>query len=166
MSLTVLPTDLLVQGVLASQILNIPASTVVDAAVNAAAGIQASKLQHQHEHFASDTFATTTAVYRKVIHAVQGTTAALVRFAVGVTTAALGGATVTVDLFKNGSTILSGVITIDNTLTAFALRSGSFTSAACVAGDVFELKIATAATGGGTLPAGFFSHFVIREDAQ
>jgi hypothetical protein len=162
----VLPLDLIIQGVCAPATLNIPASTILDAAVNANAGIQASKLQHQYSHNKSDDFSTTTAVERSVVHTVYGATGTLLRFGVGVTTAAIGAATVTVDLKKNGITILTATITIDSTLAANAVRTGTFVSTGLVAADVLELHITAAVAGGGTLPKGFFSQLILREDPQ
>lgn len=68
---------------------------------------------------------------------------------------AVGDSTVTLDVKKNGTTILAAVITLDNANTARIVEQGSVTSSAFVAGDWFEVVIvATANTG--TLPTGVF----------
>jgi hypothetical protein len=162
----VFPCPVIVQDVLSPQILNVPAGAVSDAGVNANAAIAASKQEHQYEHIKADPFATTTAVQRIVMHVVYGLTGTLIQFGCGVTTAAIGAATVTVDLYKNGSSILTSAITIDNTLATDTIRTATFTSAALAAGDVLELNITAAAAGGGTLPKGFFARLVMRELAQ
>lgn len=68
---------------------------------------------------------------------------------------ASGNATVTVDVRKNGTTVLAAVITLDNTNTARVVEAGSVTSAAFVVGDWFDVVI-TATIGSGTLPTGVF----------
>lgn len=73
----------------------------------------------------------------------------------GIIVAAIGAATVTIDLKKNGVSILTSVITIDNTKAAYARTAGGISTAAYVAGDVFTIVI-TATAGGGTLPQGLF----------
>jgi hypothetical protein len=69
---------------------------------------------------------------------------------------------VTVDLRKNGTTILTSVITISVAQAAYARVAGAIASAAYIAGDVFELVV-TATAGGGTLPQGLFVDTVLRE---
>jgi Flp pilus assembly protein CpaB len=68
---------------------------------------------------------------------------------------AVGDSVVTVDVMKNGTTILAAVITLDNANTARIVELGSVTSSAFVAGDWFEVVI-TATIGTGTLPTGVF----------
>ena len=69
--------------------------------------------------------------------------------------AAVGDSTVTIDVKKNGTTILAAVITLDNANTARIVELGSVTSSAFVAGDWFEVVI-TATIGTGALPTGVF----------
>ena len=80
----------------------------------------------------------------------------------GVVVQAAGAATVTVDLRKNGTTILSGVITLNNTHVAYAEVAGTISSARYVTGDVFEIVL-TATAGGGTLPQGVYVNTIFRE---
>jgi len=68
---------------------------------------------------------------------------------------AVGDSTVTVNVRKNGTTVLAAVITLDSTNTARVLEAGSVTSSAFVAGDWFDVVI-TATVGTGTLPTGVF----------
>lgn len=68
---------------------------------------------------------------------------------------AVGDSTVTIDVRKNGSTILAGVVTLNSSSTNRVVQLGSVTSAAFVAGDWFEVVI-TATIGTGTLPTGVF----------
>jgi hypothetical protein len=68
---------------------------------------------------------------------------------------ATGDAVVTLDVKKNGTTILNAVITLDNANTNRIVELGSITSSAFVAGDWFEVVI-TATANTGTLPTGVF----------
>lgn len=68
---------------------------------------------------------------------------------------ASGDAVVTLDVKKNGTTILAAVITLDNANTNRIVELGSVTSSAFVAGDWFEVVI-TATANTGTLPTGVF----------
>jgi hypothetical protein len=74
-------------------------------------------------------------------------------------------ATVTVDLKVNGTSILTSVITIDNTVAAYGSVAATLAAGAAtlVAGNVLTIVI-TATAGGGTLPTGFFCETVVWED--
>lgn len=69
--------------------------------------------------------------------------------------AATGNSTVTIDIRKNGSTILNAVVTLDNGNTARIVEVGSINSGAFVAGDWIEAVIVATANSG-TLPTGVF----------
>lgn len=61
-------------------------------------------------------------------------------------------ASVTFDLKKNGTTVLSGVITITNATTDKATQAGSLSSTTYVAGDVFSIALAVSSSTGMTGP--------------
>jgi hypothetical protein len=167
MSQTRIESDLYVTGTISGKAITLPASTVDDTAVKGAAGIQATKLQHQYQHISQPQDSTgTAAVSRKVIHVVRGATGTLVAFETGVIAAAVGAATVTVDLKKNGSSILTATISITSALAAFATTAGTFSSTSVVVGDVLEFHITAVNAGGGTLPQGVFGRLTIREDSN
>lgn len=139
----------------------VPDSSFGDAQIGTANPINATKLKHQYVPTVSQVHGTAAATERRVVHVARaaGEVAAI---EAGITVAAVGAATVTVDLKKNGTTVLTSVITIDNGDSAYAEVTGSISSAAYVAGDVFELVI-TATAGGGTLPQGLYVDTVFRE---
>jgi hypothetical protein len=156
--------DEFVAGTLSANAMKIPAGTITDAAVAAGASIVATKIQHQYDI----TYAqpnTTASTETRVVHKVYGATATVVEFDAGLIAACTTGATVTVDLKKNGTSILSSVITIDHTIAALATVAAAIASASLVTGDVLE-EVITATAGGGTLGTGFFSNLVLREDPQ
>jgi hypothetical protein len=147
--------------------LNLGSGTIGDPAVAAGANVAASKLEHQYEPVYRQESGTTAATGRQVLHVVKGATGTIMDFRVGAVTAAIGGATATFDLKKNGSTILTGTIGLDSSTAAFALKTpAGYTSTALVAGDVLEVHVTAVAAGGGTLAVGLFAQLVLREKAQ
>lgn len=71
----------------------------------------------------------------------------------------------TVDLKKNGTSVLTSTVTIDHTVAAYTQVAASIATNTYVAGDVFEVVV-TATAGGGTLPQGLFVALITREAAQ
>jgi len=165
MSQTILPTDLYVNGNVSAKTISLPASTVTDTSVIASAGIQASKLQHQYEDILAQGSAVAATAQTQTVHAVKGATATIVDFSAGAIVVAIGADTCTVDCKKNGTTILTGTISLTNAQSARQLVQGSLSVTSAVAGDVFEVVITPNHTSG-TLANGIFCRLTIREDAQ
>lgn len=153
-----------VAGRLTPQLLDIPPETVTDAAVSSSAAIAAGKLEHQHQPVYAQESDTAAADEARIVHVVRGATATLVSVAAGAVVPAVGNAEVEVDLLKNGTTMLTGPITLDSGQIAYERVAGAFASGALVQGDVLEITIAGTA-GTGTLPKGVFAAIVVREDA-
>lgn len=164
MAVTVLPTDLFVQGNVASTTLTIPASTVADTAVSATADIAATKVRHVHRVTYGQASGSASASATQPVHVVHGTTSTLVAFKAGSVTACAGAATITVDLKKNGTSVLSSVITLDNANTARVVEAGTVTTSTGTAGDVYEIVV-VATAGGGTLGNGVFAYAEFYETA-
>jgi hypothetical protein len=87
-----------------------------------------------------------------------------VGFKAGSVTACVGAATITVDLKKNGVSVLTATIVLDNANTARVVEAATITTTAAVAGDVFEVSVAVAA-GGGTIGSGVFAYAEFYEAA-
>jgi hypothetical protein len=140
---------------------------ITNTAVAAAAGIAASKLQHQHQPVVSSADQNTTiASSRQVIHCCRGATATITSFNACLTVLAnAGAATVTVDLLKNGTTILTAPISISSADAIRSLEAGTLSSSSLVAGDILEVDV-VATAGGGTLGKGLLAVLNVREDAQ
>lgn len=163
--MTNIDSDVNVRGNLTATTMTIPSGSVVDASINPGAGVEATKLQHEHVGKTEPNGATTTAaVAQGCLHVCRGPTAQIQDFSVLVRTAAIGAATVTIDLWKNGVSILSGTYNITSGLAAYVLHSIAVTSANLVAGDVVEMAITAAAAGGGTLPKGVLGVLTVYED--
>lgn len=160
-----LDEDLHVNGTFTCKAMAAPAGSITAAAIAAAAGIPATKLQHQHEL----TFGqpnTTAATETRVVHVVYGTTGSILAFKAGSIGVCAGAATITVDLKKNGTSVLSSPITLNSGNAARVAVAGTLSgSPTLAAGDVLEVVV-TATAGGGTLGTGLFASVVLTEDAQ
>lgn len=156
--------DLFVNGNFSAKTQTAASGSIADAQVAAGAGISATKLQHQHRpgYSQPNTTATTvtTAIYRCF-----GATGAVVGFHAGMISKNVGGATVTVDLKKNGASILTGVISLSSADTNRVALAGTISGGTLVAGDLLEVVV-TATVGGGTLGTGFFCYATVNEDPQ
>jgi hypothetical protein len=139
----------------------VPDASWGDAQIGATNPILATKLKHQYVQVYGQPSGTAAVTERKVTHVARAA-GDVQAVEAGVVTPAVGAATVTLDLKKNGVSILTAVITITNAQAAYAKVAGALSSTSYVTGDVFELVV-TAAAGGGTLPQGFFCDVVFRE---
>jgi len=142
----------------------LPDESIGDDHVEAGAGIQQSKLEHQHR--ASYGQPNTTATTETVVLFVARAGGTVLQFVGGMVGANVGAATVTFDLKKNGTTVLTGVVTLDSADAAYATVAGTLVATPTyVAGDVFTVVI-TATAGGGTLGTGAFCSMTSKEDAE
>lgn len=163
MPLSIHEGDLYINGSLTAQTMNVPASAVGNSEVEAAAGIEASKLQHQYEPCFSQASADATAEER-VIHIVKGATGTIVAFRAGFRTAPDASSSCDINLKKNGTTILTAEITLDDTYTAYQLVTPSgFTSTSLVTGDVLSVQVKDIVSS--NPPEGVFAQLILREDA-
>lgn len=157
--------DLHVAGNINSRTMSIPAGTVEDDDVKAAAGLAASKLEHQHQKVYAQESSAAAAAEDRVVHVVYGATGSIVGFEAGSVVACVGDSTITIDLHKNGSSILSAAIVLDSTNTAYIVETGAIDTSTLADGDVLEIVI-TVSAGTGTLGKGLFASVILREDAQ
>jgi hypothetical protein len=163
----VIPNNVVVQGRLSPQAIDIPANAVVDASISSSAKIGAGKVRSRYRKVYTQERATNAAVAGEIIHVVRGAAAELTEFQVGAVVAPTTGSSVTVDLFKNGVSILSSPVTVNAAAmpAAYNLVTGAVVGgSALVAGDVIEVRVLTAAAGAGALPKGLFAQAVIDED--
>lgn len=162
MPLSKIDGDLYVSGSVVSQSMTLPSASVTNASVAAAAGIDTTKLDHLHViNLALGSHTDDAATVRKAMHRVYGATATVTQFGVYVTVAAGAATTLTVDLLKNGSSILSATFTVDNGDAAYALvEPAGFSSTSLVEGDVLEVSIVLAGT---NEPKGVNAFLVIDE---
>lgn len=159
---TTFPGDVHISGSLTCGSFTPSSGSVTNASVSASAAVQASKLEHQYQPVYRQNGSASSVT--ETIHVGYGATGDIIAFRAGSVAIAVGAATVTVDLKKNGTTCLSGVITLDSGNTAYTPEAGTLTTTTYVAGDVFTI-VTVATAGGGTLPTGLFVQPIFREDA-
>lgn len=161
-------SDFSVVGQLTCKTFNPPAACITDPAVAVPSSppnaIATTKVRHRYEkpYAQPNTTATTET---KPIHVIRGTNGTINSIVAGSIAVNIGAATVTVDLKKNGTSVLSSVITLNSANTARVAVSGTLSVAptTCVAGDWLEVVI-TATAGGGTLATGVYVQVQIDED--
>jgi hypothetical protein len=156
--------DTIIDGALLARSITLPSNSVGNANVSAGSPLDTTKTIHRHTVTDNQKHGTATATERRVIHVAKedGDLSSIVA---GCVVANIGAATITVDLYKNGSTVLTGVISLDSGDSAFDNVSGTFTATPYSAGDVFE-TVVTATAGGGTLGQGLFVQVTFNEDPQ
>ncbi len=154
--------DLYVVGNINSRTRTYPAGSISNAAVAAAAAIAATKMLHQHHLTYAQDSGATAANEERVIHVVYGAAGTSVSFEAGCVVTNDGECTVTIDLLKNGTTVLSSAPVITSSHSAYELVTGTIGTSALVDGDVLEITIATAGTD--TVGLGAFCSLVLRED--
>lgn len=155
-------SELHVKGSLTCKTFSPPASCITDAAVAAAANIDADKLQHRFRVTFNQIHGSVATTERRPVYCAR-TTGVVYSIKAGSVVACSGAATITVDLKKNGTTMLTGVITLDNANTAYIVESGTLSVTSLVAGDMLEIVV-VATAGGGTLGQGLFVTVDIDED--
>ncbi len=153
--------DFYVGGTLYASAMDIPAGTLVNADVAAAAAVAASKCQQ----YPTKTYGQAgTAVAASVImHVVRGATGTIKEFVAGNITANAGASTVTLDLLKNGVSVLNTVVTLNNATGNRSVEEGNIDTTALVAGDVLEVVVALNQSGTDALAIGVAAELRIDE---
>jgi len=169
MGVSVQDGDLVIRGKTTPQGgITLPSASVGDAQVDSSNPITAAKLQQQyHRVYEQGRGASVASKTGEPIHVARGA-GTVDSFDAGVTVAGVswaGGGQAVVDLKKNGTSILSATVTINGSTAAFAIVSGTISTAAYVAGDVFEVVV-TVTAGTGTIAQGLFVRAVFKEAAQ
>jgi hypothetical protein len=139
-----------------------PSGSIGNTDIEASAGVDASKLEHLHRIIYAQPNTAATSV-TQIVYQCLGTTGTTLEVRAGSIAIAVGAATVTVDVKKNGTTILSGVITLDTGNTNRVSESGTISVPSLVDGDVLEI-VTVATAGGGTLPTGVWVAINVAED--
>lgn len=156
--------DLYVSGNAKFGSVTFPINAVGNNEVKSGDPITYDKLQHQRVALYTQTHGTAVATKREVIY-VSYAPGTLLQILAGLVVACTGDSTIGVDLYKNGSTILSTTITLDAGNTAFNVELGAFSSTSYNENDVFEVVV-TATVGTGTLGQGLFVQLTTKESAE
>lgn len=141
----------------------LPANAVGDTQVTAASPLGVTKTRKQISRVYGQLHGTAATAARVPIHLARGAGTVLAVRAGNVVTAT-GDSTATVDVRKNGTTILTGTIAFSaGTPAANAVLSGTLVaSPTYVTSDIFEAVI-TVTAGSGTLPQAMFVELVLDE---
>ena len=147
--------DLVVNGTINCQKINLPASTILDAAVSAGAAIQATKLIHRNS-YDYQLFGPTTTVtaLTQWLHTVKGATATLIDvLAMSAVQATGADRTVDVDIQKSTgggafATVLTATIHFTNGTAIRTAVAGAFSSTSLVAGDIIQAVVTVAGAAG------------------
>ena len=131
-------------------ILTLDAGVIVDQNISTAAAIDADKMQHVYRAMTNfDLALAATPVARiEIVHiaGLAGTIRGFHAMCVDTGTAA----SVTFDLKKNGTTVLSAVITITNATTDAQVQDGTISVPTFVADDYFTIHLAVSSSTGMT----------------
>lgn len=147
--------DVFVRGALVPSAIRLPQNAITSGEqILAGANLPADKTEQRFfPAWSQPNSAATTETRTLFVARRSGTVNAVLA---GSIAAAIGDSTVTLDVKKNGTSILTGVITLDNGNTARIVELGSISGGGTfVVGDWYEVVI-TATIGTGTLPTGVF----------
>ena len=165
-------SNLHVGGAFSCTTMQIPAGTVQKEDVAAAAGIEATKLEHQHaiHYWQADGTAIAAAIVP--IHTVRGATADIMGIDVCCVDAPSGGdLAFSVDLLvadvvaPTPATVLSAPVAYSATQTDCEVESGTIASATLADGDTLLVQVAVTGSTG-TQGQGLIVTVTVREDAD
>jgi hypothetical protein len=131
-----------------------PSASIGNSQIKSDDQVDAEKLEHQHRIVLAQVHGSAASAERRPVHVAIGA-GQIQAVKAGCVVACTGNAAITVDVKKNGTTVLTGTITVDSGDAAYALVAGTVASAAYVAGDVLEVVV-TVAAGSGVLGQGLF----------
>lgn len=141
----------------------LPKDSVTNTQVQAGAAIGASKTQIRLRKSYAQPSGDTAAAESKVIHVAKAS-GQINGFVAGLVDKCLNGATVTFDMKKNGTTVLTAPVELTDAQEDYETVSGTIDVLSYVTGDVFEVAV-TVNAGGGTLGKGAFAQAVFDENA-
>ena len=139
---------------------------VNDAQVGVAAAIQASKMRHQHRQRYSQELATAASTGSYVIHVFKGATGGVLAFGCGAAVKPSGDGSVTMNLKRGTTVILSSAMTLNSASTNYGVALGTVGTSACTVGDVLVLSIAASTGTAGAVGTGVFAFVDVLEDYQ
>lgn len=151
--MSVLKGDVYIDGDFRCNSMQIPYNSVGDVHIAASLGIiQYNKMQQQRAIKYAQKYGTAVVSERTGIHIGVGS-GTILNFFAALAVPCVGAATVTVDLLKNGVSVLSGIITFNSGVAAFTSVLGTLSGSTYSAADVYEVNV-TATAGGGTIGQG------------
>ena len=140
MSLTRLPTDLLVSGNLAATSMNLPSGSVSNAQVTSNAAIDAAKVNHAKQAGTDGGLGLAGTFDPKHVIVFVATSAATIHKFQAVLNGACTTGTAGFDLNINGSTALSAHVTFTSADAAKLVKAGTLSSTVLAAGDIVSIE--------------------------
>lgn len=165
---SILQSDLHVAGTVSAKSFTLPAGCVTNAAIQGAAGIDATKVVHQFPLYVQQSPGSAVVAATTLLHILRATGSVVSIEAVTTTPATGADRTVTIDLQKSTAagafaTVLSAPITLDDATVARTPVSGTVTDPTLVDGD--QLQIVVSVTGAaGSQAQGLLVTIVVREE--
>ena len=169
MAQTVFPDDLRVNGTFSAQTVNLPNSTVQNQHVIASAGIEATKLEHQHALKYAQADGADVVSESVAIHHFRATAEIVSVEVVPITAPTGGDKEFTVDVQKGSAgsafaSILTGVVTVDSTSADRTGQAGTISGTTAADGDTLRVVV-TASGSTGSQGQGVLVVVTVREGA-
>lgn len=129
-----------------------PDQSITTDSLSATLAVPTSKQVHRFSSTAASQSGT-AADAETTVAIIRGAGTAVSCEVVVTTTAITGDSTVTVDVHKNGSSMLTGVVTLTSSDAQYAEKAATFSSTTLADGDIVDI-IVDATVGTGSLPVG------------
>ena len=150
MGVSTLQSDVYVNGNFSAKTMQLASASVGDAQVQSAANINAYKLSHLHRQvYSQPSGAAVVGESRVVFEALN--TGTITDFRAGAVTIPVGADTCSVDLKKNGTSVLSAPLSITSSFVSRVSQAATIATPGVVAGDILEVVVTPNHTSG-TLP--------------
>ncbi len=164
--------DLHVNGTLSCKSFNPPAGAIGDAAIRAAAGIDATKLEHQFDLDFSQSPSAEVIAETRDLRIIHGSSSEVVAVKAAITGAVATGAdrSVTIDLQKGNvatgfASILTSTLQFVSTDALRAVKQAAIANPNLAVGDILRLVVTVSGTAG-SQAKGLIVSVTLREDAQ
>lgn len=152
------------QTLFVSETFSPPAGSLTNAMIVAGAGISASKLELARRAVYPQT--STAATATAVLAIIRGTSGTSIAVEVTNATACSGSSTVTVDVQKNGVSILSSTITLNSSTSTTVPVAGTVGTTTLADGDIITAVITANQSGTDALATGVAVQFDYNEDYE
>lgn len=130
-----------------------PSGQITNEHISSSAAVDSDKLQHLHKAYTNFDLAIggTPAAREEIVYVCEAATATVRGFHAMLNDTGTS-TSVTFDLKKNGTTILTGVVTIVHGDADKSIHDGTLANAALVAGDILSIQLAVSSSTGAQGP--------------
>jgi hypothetical protein len=154
MTRSLIQGDCYVNGTLMSSVLVPSSGCISDSHIGSAANLDPAKARRRFRaKYSTDGVPTSVTIPLHVVQSANGATA--ISIVAGVIVVPTGDYTITVDLLKNGTTILSAAVVLSSSSTEYTVQAGTITGATLAVDDWLDVDI-TVAGSSGTQGEGLF----------